>query len=66
MTKKHYIAIANIINNEIEANFQMTGADGKVSIAVVALKDVAGEMARFFADDNKNFDQAQFLEACFK
>jgi hypothetical protein len=53
MTKKHYIAIANIIKEELEAG-------SNVNTIVVMTQKVA----QFFKDDNPMFDLEQFRKAC--
>lgn len=53
MTKKHYEAIAKIL---IEAN--------KDGLPDYYLDSIATGLANYFANDNKNFNRARFLEVC--
>jgi len=53
MTKKHYEAIAAIINAAYTA-------ESDIGI----IKDIAYPLADYFATDNKNFNRTRFLAAC--
>lgn len=53
MTKKHYIAIATIINDAYTAESDMG-----------IIKDIAYPLADYFATDNKLFNRERFLAAC--
>lgn len=57
MTKKHYIAIAKVIENEtagMEYNEPMAHA----------IKSIAIGLCNVFAEDNAYFDDSKFLKAC--
>lgn len=53
MTRKHYIAIANIIRQDLEQN-----GDNDT------LERVAKELATILKADNRAFDRDRFLTAC--
>ena len=52
MTKKHYVAIAEIIKSEAMATPYGYRAD------------IAGKLADYFKQDNPKFDRERFLTAC--
>lgn len=54
MTKRHFEAVAHILNNE--AAFSLK--------AQPHLESVARRLADYFATDNSRFDRARFLKAC--
>lgn len=54
MTKKHFEAIAFIINSTYLADEEVTDA----------VCNLAERMAAMFARENPRFDRAQFLTAC--
>lgn len=58
MSKKDYVAVANIISNA-RAN---TSEGDKV--AREAITYIASDLAREFAKGNKLFDSGKFLRAC--
>ena len=60
MTKKHYEAIAAIINDE---TITMQHEDGDTSL-VLWKDDTVRRLTDYFATDNPRFDRARFLEAC--
>ena len=60
MTKKHYEAIAAIIAYRADMQYP----SDKVGYGAATLRILAGELADYFATDNKNFDRARFLKAC--
>jgi hypothetical protein len=56
MTRKDYVATANILNSYVEA--------GQDNILIVSLvKSIAEDFADLFARDNENFDEDRFLDA---
>ena len=57
MTKKHYIAIAEIIRNE--ANQWK-----ETSLPARTVSDIAYKLADYFATDNPRFNRERFIEAC--
>ena len=54
MTRKHYVAIAEILR----------ARKGIWSTAELARKDIAERIADTMANDNPRFDRARFLKAC--
>ena len=58
MSRKDYVAVANIISN-VRAN---TSAEDKVAREVITY--IASDLAREFAKGNKLFDSGKFLRAC--
>lgn len=60
MSRKHYIAIANIIRGNVEAVSNGSDSDECHDI----LETVANELADFLKTDNANFDRSRFLSAC--
>lgn len=56
MTKKDYIAIAEIIDRCRVYRAHTEGAEGII--------DVAEDLASYFAKENPNFDKKRFLAAC--
>jgi hypothetical protein len=66
MTKKHFIAVAAIINNRLAPppSFDDLAQDGNnAAYNRALLGELAGDLARLFASENPNFDRARFLEA---
>jgi hypothetical protein len=55
MTRKHYEAIAAVINATADANRGNAGV----------LLEVAQGIAEFCADENPAFNRARFISACF-
>jgi len=51
MTRKHYLAIADILE------YRLCAKDNHPH-------EIAKRLADYFATDNGNFDRARFLEAC--
>ena len=60
MTRKHYVAIANILKKEYDDAMYRTENFSEPKL----IQDVAENLADYFATDNGNFDRARFLEAC--
>lgn len=58
MTRKHFEAIAKIINA------RLAWADAVQYGYIDATQKIANEMADYFATQNPNFDRARFLKAC--
>jgi hypothetical protein len=61
-TKKHYIDIAEIFNNQIAQIKQ----DREIEIKMMLLNDVIIDFANMFAQDNHKFDKQHFIYACNK
>ena len=70
LSKKHYIAISDIIRN----NYESTKTDGEYG-AIINTK-IISDLATYFRDENLKrldrvkgarftFDQCKFIEACF-
>lgn len=57
MTKKHYEAIASILNKELDAWIPE-------SKRAWFTASVTEKLADYFETDNKNFNRAKFIEAC--
>lgn len=57
MTRKDYIAIAEVIKDDADYY-------GDASDAKVALREVAGALCDVFERGNHMFDRARFLKAC--
>ncbi|MBE44280.1 MAG: hypothetical protein CMO16_03760 [Thaumarchaeota archaeon] len=55
MSRKHYIAIAGILNDCWENEFITYEKD---------FFEVVKQFSEMFADDNDNFDSVRFTEAC--
>ena len=55
MSKKHYTAIAAVLN---EWHQSTNNSLGQLTIELLA-----GDLANVFATDNPNFDRARFIEA---
>lgn len=61
MSKKNYIAAAEIIKAEVDAAVYLpTSGDG----ALLAARGIANGLANMFADDNHHFNRARFMDAC--
>ena len=60
MTKKDYIAIADVINTNATTIEKRNGA----IMHVLPLADTVRELANVFKIENPNFDIARFTEAC--
>lgn len=56
MSKKHYIAISNILKERLAANAHGPGYG--------AIKSIVEKLADYMKSDNPNFDRSRFLEAC--
>ena len=52
MTRKHYIAIAEIVKN------------CRHGISTASQEKLAQELCELFLTDNERFDSSKFLEAC--
>lgn len=61
VTKKHYKAIAEIINYQVRYN---ANADPNEDGSLMVCEDIAKELADYFAEDNPNFNRKKFLKAC--
>ena len=59
-TRQHYKAIAEIIREQKEHVRVFTGH----MMAEAACKDIAAQLADYFAKDNPRFDREKFLNAC--
>ena len=64
MTKKHYIAIARILNRVYQQciNDTDTGAAEKMHIKIT-LHKVADGLCQYFKAENPNFDKQRFIAA---
>lgn len=60
MTRKHFIAIANIVRDLI-IDAPAAGFDEGHTAGV---EELARNMADYFVTENPNFDRARFLKAC--
>ena len=56
MSRKHYIAVAKILNDCWEEENIISEDDFRV---------VVNRFSAMFADDNPNFDRTRFVEACY-
>jgi hypothetical protein len=61
MTRKHYEAIATIINDNLCDVEPAAGFDEGYDAGV---REVAHRLESYFAADNPNFDSVRFLTAC--
>ena len=61
LTKKDYVAIAEIIENEYNL-FDDTGEDD--TEGKHATRSIAGKLADYFEQDNSRFDRERFMKAC--
>lgn len=57
MSRKHYEAIAGLINEQ----YSLSWANGNA-----ALRSLASGLSRYFKEENGNFQEEKFLDACFK
>jgi hypothetical protein len=66
MTKKDYVKFAQMFKTKMDATQQAldSGAGERATGYSMAIYDIAGDMARIFADDNPLFDSDRFLKAC--
>jgi hypothetical protein len=60
MTRKDYIATAEILNNYVKKN---NSADKPSFVA--EFDELVNEFISFFENDNERFDSEKFWEACF-
>lgn len=60
MTKKHYEAIAFIIDDET-TTLQLEEGE---TVTVIWQDNLISRLSYYFATDNKNFDRSKFLDAC--
>ena len=60
MTRKDYIATAEILNNYVKKNNSVD----KPSF-VAEFDELVNEFISFFEKDNERFDSEKFWEACF-
>lgn len=56
MTKRHYIAMADLLRKELEL------CENREQVGVV--ESIRDRMAAMFAEENPRFDEARFKEAC--
>jgi hypothetical protein len=56
MSRKHYVAIARVINAQVGA--------AKTIETLDAVKAIANDLAEVMANDNPNFETRRFLVAC--
>ena len=63
MTKKHFIAIAEIMTDAAYGLDRDT-ADVFPTSGKEMHADIVGRLSDYFADDNPNFDRDRFLKAC--
>jgi len=63
MTRKHFVAIARIIRDEMEATLPETSPDF-IRGAAYEVEEMAKGLADYFARENANFDRQRFLTAC--
>jgi hypothetical protein len=60
MTRKHYVSLADDLNNVLRRSLPDTIED-KASV----IFEVAQQMANTFRSDNPHFSQSRFLDAAF-
>lgn len=63
MTKKHYTAIARAIHGNSTTAEDAKELHGK-NISVILRTDLIEELSEIFAEDNSNFDENRFIDAC--
>jgi hypothetical protein len=61
MTRKHFEAIAALLNN---ANLAVVDENGNPQAADIVVADLCNATADYFASENPRFDRAKFLTAC--
>lgn len=61
MTKRHFIAIAALLEN---ANLAVVDEYGNPQAADIVTADLCDAMASYFASENPRFDRQRFLTAC--
>jgi len=59
MTRKHYIAIADVIKEYVKPNHLVYGFTNHKD-------DLVSELCRVFEEDNPRFDSDKFREACYE
>lgn len=59
MTKKDYVAIAEIVNSQVQAI-----ANNKAWTAQAVTEQIAVQLAGHFKADNDRFDYFRFIKAC--
>lgn len=65
MTKKHYIAIAAIIKEQIDKSARDGWESEQAAKAwKISQESTAFDIADYFQDENPSFDRARFLAAC--
>jgi hypothetical protein len=66
MTKKDYIAVANIIKDRRPLAKTSSTEAGRTGIYVAndVLDGLASDFADVFANDNPRFDRQRFMDAC--
>lgn len=67
MTRKHFEAIAAIIDSQIKAEPVFTAAgfdEGFEAGRIAGMEDIAKDLADYFSSVNPNFDRHRFLNAC--
>jgi hypothetical protein len=62
MSRKDYVATAEIINEAIRRNPVVP--EGQIDTAFNAVREVAENLATMFKRDNGRFDRTRFLNAC--
>lgn len=61
MTKKDYIMLAQIINNN---SYYYDGGDNGVPRRDIRKENFVLELAAYLKNDNPRFDEKKFIEAC--
>ena len=64
MTKKDFIAVAEIINNVQQGGFDIFKQVCETGTAKSAVVVIAEELAAYFKRQNPRFDTQRFLDAC--
>jgi hypothetical protein len=64
MSKKHFIKLAGIVNQNARKAETGGGSLAFIHGANAALRDVSEAIADFCAEENPAFDRVRFLEAC--
>lgn len=60
-SRKHYKAIAKIINEE---KICLDADPDTCSLAINVVSDIASDLAVYFQQDNPRFDRKKFMTAC--
>lgn len=64
MSRKHFIAIAANIRNQVEATRAAKYSDVDKATILGTVSDIANNLCRVFADANPAFNRGRFLAAC--